>query len=965
MRVFLTVVLVFTLCFSAQAANFYVDTTSSGGNGTTTATSGTNAAFATLAQVNSAVQQFGDTVYFKRGQTWRGQLVPDSGTEGGYVTYSAYGTGVDPIIYGSKSANTVGDWTDLGGNIWRNSNTAFSTEVGNVIYNQGATVGVKRISSAALTTQGDFWWDDPNNQLRVYSVSNPATYYSGDIECALRQNVITVQRKQYIIVENLNVKYGAASGIDGSAPHHIIVRDCEFSYLGGGLNYAGGPRYGNGIQFGLFTTVYQGWDSIHDITIERNLVYEIWDAGISVQSDQVCSWYNIYIRNNVVYNCHYSLEFFAYNNGARTIDNFYIENNTCAYAGSQWGYLQRSGTPVSSNLMMWGFAAPLTNFYIRNNVFYESKEVGVWWWVASIANSVSFDYNCYYESSGNFACRGPIENPTYYTVWANYLAAIGGGKESHGINSDPTLDANYALIVGSPCIDVGVTTATVPTDYLGVTRPVGVAYDIGAYEYQATGADTTAPSAITGMTAATGTNIGEVALSFTAPGDDAGTGTVTGYTVKYNSVEITAGNYDASTTASTSYSVVSAGATQAITVSGLTQGATYYFAVKAYDEVPNTSAISNSPSAVAKAGEISPDLIYYSSSSSNSATASATVSCNLTIPAAATNANRRVLIGTFIEEETPSWCTLTSLTVNGVAATKVTSTIATTTASMSVELWEMNHATLPAAAGTYTVTATATGTCNDFGIIALCYYNAGQGALSNKETATEVAGATSISDSITTAANNSLIIQLAGDGNLSTPTASNSQTKRVERDALSSTGIMGELLVPTAGATTVGWASMTTTRKAMITIELPASAAAADSTAPGTTSTLAAATGAGGSGRIDLTWTAPGDDNTTGTATSYDIRYSTATINAGNWAAATPATGEPTPSVAGTTEVMTITGLTPSTPYYFALITSDEVPNLSALSNVPNANSSATPPVGGSGTSTYPGSIWTGGCSSK
>ena len=36
---------------------------------------------------------------------------------------------------------------------------------------------------------------------------------------------------------------------------------------------------------------------------------------------------------------------------------------------------------------------------------------------------------------------------------------------------------------------------------------------------------------------------------------------------------------------------------------------------------------------------------------------------------------------------------------------------------------------------------------------------------------------------------------------------------------------------------------------------------------------------------VKLTWTAPGDDGTVGTATSYDVRYSTGVINAGNWGA--------------------------------------------------------------------------------
>ena len=45
-------------------------------------------------------------------------------------------------------------------------------------------------------------------------------------------------------------------------------------------------------------------------------------------------------------------------------------------------------------------------------------------------------------------------------------------------------------------------------------------------------------------------------------------------------------------------------------------------------------------------------------------------------------------------------------------------------------------------------------------------------------------------------------------------------------------------------------------------------------------------------------------------------------------------TGEPTPAAAGTSQNMTVSGLTASTTYYFAMKTSDEVPNTSALSNV-------------------------------
>ena len=89
---------------------------------------------------------------------------------------------------------------------------------------------------------------------------------------------------------------------------------------------------------------------------------------------------------------------------------------------------------------------------------------------------------------------------------------------------------------------------------------------------------------------------------------------------------------------------------------------------------------------------------------------------------------------------------------------------------------------------------------------------------------------------------------------------------------------------------------------------------------------------------VRLNWVAPGDDGNSGTATTYDIRYSTSPIgNETDWDSATAVTGEPTPLVAGTAQSYTVTGLDIETSYYFAIKTSDEVPNWSAISNVANS----------------------------
>ncbi len=95
---------------------------------------------------------------------------------------------------------------------------------------------------------------------------------------------------------------------------------------------------------------------------------------------------------------------------------------------------------------------------------------------------------------------------------------------------------------------------------------------------------------------------------------------------------------------------------------------------------------------------------------------------------------------------------------------------------------------------------------------------------------------------------------------------------------------------------------------------------------------------------LTVTWTAVGDDGGSGTATTYDLRYSTSAITAGNFASATVVTGEPAPHVAGTAESMTVSGLSSSTTYYFALKVADEVPNWSLISNLPSETTEVTPP---------------------
>lgn len=93
-----------------------------------------------------------------------------------------------------------------------------------------------------------------------------------------------------------------------------------------------------------------------------------------------------------------------------------------------------------------------------------------------------------------------------------------------------------------------------------------------------------------------------------------------------------------------------------------------------------------------------------------------------------------------------------------------------------------------------------------------------------------------------------------------------------------------------------------------------------------------------------LGWVAVGDDSLTGTATSYDVRYSTAAITPSNWASATQANNEPTPGAPGTSQTFVVRGLSRQTRYYFAARVRDEAGNQSALSNVPSGTTTDTAP---------------------
>ncbi|MFA6336135.1 MAG: right-handed parallel beta-helix repeat-containing protein, partial [Bacteroidales bacterium] len=210
-------------------------------------------AWATVAKVNGFSFTADDSVLFKKGDIWREYIsfVPPAGTASGRIVYSSYGTGNKPLFYGSKEENEDSDWTDQGGNIWKNADAQFNygDGVGNLIFNGEESVGHKELTMGSVNAQGDWFWNDAERAVYLYSVGNPGTVYT-DIECALDRTIITLGARDYITLDGLDVRYGGYHGIEGAYGNdNITIKNCHISFIGGCEFPDEMARVGNGIQF--------------------------------------------------------------------------------------------------------------------------------------------------------------------------------------------------------------------------------------------------------------------------------------------------------------------------------------------------------------------------------------------------------------------------------------------------------------------------------------------------------------------------------------------------------------------------------------------------------------------------------------------------------------------------------------------------------------------------------------------
>ncbi|MBU1043378.1 MAG: hypothetical protein KJ915_03145 [Candidatus Omnitrophica bacterium] len=357
---------------------------------------------------------------------------------------------------------------------------------------------------------------------------------------------------------------------------YYIMHDCiGYNAWNVGIGFGGGECYNN---------------TVYDIGSDVNKAYRcgFWQNGVprvvsniynnNFNNCRIGVWfygdgsdsYATNIKNNLFTNC---VEYLTYiQTGTR---NFNFYNNTWTTTGTANGiFIGSDGITVNYNLDFKNNIIKVADGYCFR------KNTG--------QDTYNADYNLFYRGTAGSVWIYNGINYTYAQL-ANYK--IASGQDTHSISGDPLLNSNYTLKAISPCIDAGVNIKGLTDDYLGHLRPEAEV-DIGAYEYVATTPDITAPSAVSNISV-TGATMSTASLRWTSSGDDGASGTAASYDIRYNTQIITDSNWGKSTQVSAAPVPQVAGSIQTMTVTGLTSVRTYYFAMKASDEVPNTSGLSN------------------------------------------------------------------------------------------------------------------------------------------------------------------------------------------------------------------------------------------------------------------------------------------------------------------------------------------------------------------------------------
>ena len=319
----------------------------------------------------------GDSVLFRRGDTWR---MPDVVELRSGVTYGAYGEGEKPRLLGShRNYGEASLWEATGeADLWRHS-FGFETEVCHMVFDEGAAWAVRRRSLAEVTEELNYYYDGAEKAVYLRCVGNPAVRFAS-IEM-VRGSLFRVPFDcRNITVQELDMRY-CNYAIVGYCDRVGDVRGlyisyCDFSWIGGHEgNYApGGVRDGNAVTI---------WGSARQVVVDHCNFTQMFDTaftpqcGASPNSDVVFE--DITLSNCRIEACHWSTEYWIHvvddnDKPLGVMRNIFIENNHFIGAGEGWAACQRwnGGPPESAShiqVFSGGECGTIENFVVRGNIF--------------------------------------------------------------------------------------------------------------------------------------------------------------------------------------------------------------------------------------------------------------------------------------------------------------------------------------------------------------------------------------------------------------------------------------------------------------------------------------------------------------------------------------------------------------------------------------------------------------------
>ena len=355
-----------------------------------------------IAKLNTLELKPSDGVMFRRGDVWRGKITTRKG-----VTYSAYGRGAKPRIYGSPcDASVEGEWIATATpNVYMYSQY-LSDDVGTLVFNGGEQNAIKilKVYHADGTTTNVYtgepfaggcdlkrdldFFHDYRDEKRLYLCStegNPSERFES-IELLTRGNIINATDNVHI--DNLCLMYGGSHGIGSGTTKGLRVTNCVIGWIGGSMLLPAPPEGGRDARYGNGIEIYGGCD---EFVVDNCYIYQCYDAGITNQnqddvSDSSRTMRNVSFTNNLVERCEMSIEYYL---GAQMkttegiIENFLIEGNILRLAGYGWGDQHPEPAWAAHIKSWWLHQNEAYNFTIRRNIFDRSD--------ANVINIVAAD----------------------------------------------------------------------------------------------------------------------------------------------------------------------------------------------------------------------------------------------------------------------------------------------------------------------------------------------------------------------------------------------------------------------------------------------------------------------------------------------------------------------------------------------------------------------------------------------